>query len=85
MSDSRWDKLKENVKKVSDTIGLTDPKSHWVPIPGKAYDDLHPAVRAQRTGDRTEQLKQFNLSGPSNVVSINTARENRRLKELRGE
>jgi hypothetical protein len=41
---------------------------------------MHPAIRSQRTGDRAEHLKQFNLSGPSNVVSINVARENRLLK-----
>jgi hypothetical protein len=81
-----WDKVKQGARQVSDALGLTDPKSHWIPIPGKAYDDMHPAVRAQRSGDRAEHLKQFNLStGPSNVVSINVARENRHLKSLRGE
>jgi hypothetical protein len=79
MADDTWDKVKGNVRKISDAVGLTDPKSHWVPIPGKAYDELHPAVRAQRSGDRAEHLKQFNLSGPSNVISINVARENRKL------
>jgi hypothetical protein len=80
MADDKWGKVKDNVRKISDAVGLTDPNSHWVPIPGKAYDELHPAVRAQRSGDRAEHLKQFDLSGPSNVVSINVARENRKLK-----
>jgi hypothetical protein len=83
MANDKWEKVKDNVRKISDTVGLTDPNSHWIPIPGKAYDEMHPAVRAQRSGDRSEHLKQFNLSGPSNVVSINVARENRRLKELK--
>ena len=79
MADDKWDKVKSNVRKISDAVGFTDPNSHWVPIPGKAYDELHPAIRAQRSGDRAEHLKQFDLSGPSNVVSINVARENRKL------
>lgn len=85
MNSDNWDKVKSNVRKISDTVGLTDPNSHWVPIPGKAYDELHPAIRSQRSGDRAEHLKQFNLSGPSNVVSINVARENRLLKSKRSE
>lgn len=86
MADDKWGKLKQGARQVSDALGLTDPKSHWIPIPGKAYDEMHPAVRSQRSGDRAEHLKQFNLStGPSNVVSINVARENRHLKSLRGE
>lgn len=84
MANEKWEKLKEGAKKVSDAIGLTDPKAHWIPIPGKAYDEMHPAVRAQRSGDRAEHLKEFNLSGPSNVVSINVARENRHLKSMGG-
>lgn len=85
MNSDNWDKVKSNVRKISDTVGLTEPNSHWVPIPGKAYDELHPAIRSQRSGDRAEHLKQFNLSGPSNVVSINVARENRLLKSKRSE
>jgi len=83
MANDKWEKVKDNVRKISDTVGLTEPNSHWVPIPGKA--EMHPAIRSQRNGDRAEHLKQFNLSGPSNVVSINVARENRRFKELKGE
>lgn len=86
MANEKWESLKRGARQVSDAMGLTDPKSHWIPIPGKAYDEMHPAVRSQRSGDRAEHLKQFNLStGPSNVVSINVARENRHLKSLRGE
>jgi hypothetical protein len=85
MPNDKWEKVKGNVRKISDTVGLTEPNSHWIPIPGKAYDEMHPAIRSQRSGDRAEHLKQFNLSGPSNVVSINVARENRRLKESKGE
>lgn len=81
MADDKWEKVKGGVKKVSDAIGLTDPKSHWIPIPGKAYDEMHPAVRSQRSGDRSEHLKQFSINMPSNVVSINVARENRYLKD----
>jgi hypothetical protein len=85
MAESRWEQLKAGAKKLSDTVGLTDPKAHWIPIEGKQYSDMHPVIRSQRTGDRSEHLKQFNLSGPSNVVSINVARENRHLKSKRGE
>jgi hypothetical protein len=85
MTNDKWEKVKDNVRKISDTVGFTEPNSHWVPIPGKAYDEVHTAIRSQRNGDRAEHLKQFNLSGPSNVVSINVARENRRFKELKGE
>ncbi len=85
MPNNKWDKVKQGAKKLSDTIGLTDPTSHWIPIDGKQYSEMHPAIRSQRTGDRSEHLKQFNLSGPSNVVSINVARENRHLKSKRGE
>jgi len=86
VANEKWESLKRGARQVSDAMGLTDPKSHWIPIPGKAYDEMHPAVRSQRSGDRAEHLKQFNLStGPSNVVSINVARENRHLKSLRGE
>ncbi len=79
------DTLKDHIRTLGVKAGLVDPQSHWVPIPGKAYDEMHPAVRAQRSGDRAEHLKQFNLSTPSNVVSINVARENRHLKAMRGE
>jgi hypothetical protein len=85
MANDKWEKVKDNVRKISDTVGLTEPNSHWIPIPGKAYDEMHPAIRSQRSGDRAEHLKQFNLSGPSNVVSINVARENRHLKSKRSE
>jgi hypothetical protein len=85
MASDNWEKVKDNVRKISDTVGLTEPNSHWIPIPGKAYDEMHPAIRSQRSGDRAEHLKQFNLSGPSNVVSINVARENRHLKSKRSE
>jgi hypothetical protein len=85
MPNDKWEKVKDNVRKISDTVGLTEPNSHWIPSPGKAYDEMHPAIRSQRSGDRAEHLKQFNLSGPSNVVSINVARENRRIKESKGE
>jgi hypothetical protein len=83
MANDKWEKVKDNVRKISDTVGLTEPNSHWIPIAGKEYDEMHPAIRSQRSGDRAEHLKQFSLGNPSNVVSINVARENRRLKELK--
>jgi hypothetical protein len=74
--------LKDNVRQLTNKVGLTDPKSHWIPIDGKEYDNMHPAVRMRTAPkDRAEHLKQFSIgNGASNVVSINVARENRHLK-----
>lgn len=73
--------LKDNVKQLSNKIGLTDANSHWIPIAGKEYDTTHPAIRMRtQPKDRAEHLKQFSLGNGSNVVSINVARENRHLK-----
>lgn len=88
MANEKWESLKRGARQVSDAMGLTDPKSHWIPIAKEEYDQMHPAVRMKREdrqGDRAEHLKQFNLTAGSNVVSINVARENRHLKSLRGE
>jgi hypothetical protein len=82
MPNDKWEKVKDNVRKISDTVGLTEPNSHWIPIAGKEYDEMHPAIRSRRSGDRAEHLKQFSLGNPSNVVHIDTARANRVNKRL---
>lgn len=72
--------FKDNVRQISNKIGLTDANSHWIPIAGKEYNTMHPAIRMRtQPKDRAEHLKQFTV-GSSNVVSINVARENRHLK-----
>lgn len=72
--------FKDNVRQISNKIGLTDANSHWIPIDGKEYSTTHPAIRMRtQPKDRAEHLKQFTV-GSSNVVSINVARENRHLK-----
>lgn len=82
MADDKWETAKDNVRRLSNFIGLTDSKSHWIPIEGKQYNEMHPAIRMRtQPGDRAEHLKQFSVgNGSSNVVSINVARENRHLK-----
>jgi hypothetical protein len=82
MADDKWETAKDNVRRLSNFVGLTDPNSHWVPIAGKEYDGMHPAIRSRtKPADRAEHLKQFSVgNGASNVVSINVARENRHLK-----
>jgi aspartokinase-like uncharacterized kinase len=73
--------FKDNVRQLSNKIGLTDANSHWIPIAGKEYNGMHPAIRTRTQPDRAEHLKQFSVgNGASNVVSINVARENRKLK-----
>ena len=82
MDNEKWDTAKDNVRRLSNFIGLTDPNSHWIPIADKEYDTVHPAINARP--DRAEHLKQFSIgNGSSNVVSINVARENRKLKEIK--
>ena len=77
----RMANFKDNVRQLSNKIGLTEPNSHWVPIPEKQYSDMHPAIRMRTApADRAEHLKQFSIGNGSNVVSINVARENRYLK-----
>jgi hypothetical protein len=83
MADDKWENAKDNVRRLSNFVGLTDPNSHWIPIAGKEYDSMHPAIRTRTKPDRAEHLKQFTVgNGASNVVSINVARENRKLKGL---
>jgi hypothetical protein len=83
------DTLKDNIRTIGVKTGFVNPKSHWVPIEGKEYDGMHPAIRSreQRPIDRPSRLKNFSIgsSDKDNVVSINVARENRRFKELKGE
>lgn len=89
MANKHVEKAKELGRKVGVATGLIDPKAHWIPIPGKAYDEMHPAVRMrqsqERKPDRAEHLKNFSVGQSSNVVHINTARQNRELKRRRGE
>ena len=79
-SEDRIANFKDNVRQLSNKIGLTDANSHWIPIAGKEYDTTHPAIRMRtQPKDRAAHLKQFSV-GSSNVVPINVARENRHLK-----
>jgi hypothetical protein len=81
MADDKWETAKDNVRRLSNFVGLTDPNSHWVPIAGKEYDNMHPAIRTRQTTDRAEHLKQFSVgNGASNVVSINVGKEKQYLK-----
>lgn len=87
MSD-RWERVKHGAKRLSEFIGLTEPNAHWVPIPDKAYDTEHPAIRMKTQPSTRSEHFAFGKSvdyQPSNVVNINVARENKRLKELGGE
>jgi len=74
--------LKDNVRQLSNKIGLTDANSHWIPIDGKEYNNMHPAIRMRtQPKDRAEHLKQFSVgNNSSNVVSINVGKEIRELR-----
>lgn len=77
------DSLKDHIRTLGVKAGLVNPQSHWVPIPGKAYDEMHPAIRMQRSGDRSEHLKNFSIGGDK-VVHINRGKEIQRRKQMGG-